>query len=64
MPTDAYLDGWLTHKSGVVHPTLGGTPDNPFNPDTQPYSNQQWMSGYCDRYAAVKHDGDLSHDFN
>lgn len=62
MPTNAYLDGWFTHKSEMEHPRLGGMPDNPFNPQTQPRSNQQWTSGWCDRYAAVKRGGFLEHD--
>ena len=62
MPSSAYLDGWFTHKSGLTHPKLEGMPDNPYDPDWQPYFNQQWMSGWCDRFSAVKHGGDLVHD--
>jgi hypothetical protein len=55
--SDAYLDGWHAHRK--FGPP---TPDNPYNEDTQPRSHTQWLSGWCDRFNAVKRGYDLEHD--
>lgn len=52
----AYLDGWFAHKGSV------SGDDNPYNERTQPVSHGQWMSGWCKRFGACQHDGDLSLD--
>ncbi len=47
--TPAYCDGWLAHKNDV------GIEENPYDELRQPFSNLQWMRGWCDRFSAIKH---------
>jgi hypothetical protein len=55
MKSAPYLDGWLAHKGGLNQHC-------PYREDVQPYSYGQWVSGWCDRFSAVKHETDLSLD--
>lgn len=48
--TPAFRDGWHAHKLGV------DIDDNPYDEQKQAYSNHEWMSGWCARFGAVKHD--------
>jgi hypothetical protein len=48
--TDAYIDGWSAHRSGV------SVDDNPYNEETQSYSHKQWTAGWCERHGQAKHD--------
>jgi hypothetical protein len=50
---ESYLNGWLAHKYGIEQSP------NPYSESQQPYSYRQWLSGWCDRFSAVKHDLDL-----
>lgn len=54
--TDNYLDGWFAHKDGHV------SSSNPYNENTQSVSYYRWMSGWTERFNAVKHELDLSTD--
>lgn len=58
-PTPAYLDGWHSHRLG------GEVDNNPYDEKRQAYSHNQWLSGWCARFSAIKHgqriDG-LDHD--
>lgn len=55
--SEAYRNGWLAHKNH------NGVEDkNPYDSATQRYSTAQWIEGWCARFAAVKHDLDLSLD--
>lgn len=56
--SEAYLNGWLAHKNGVENTA----DDNPYLETLQHYSNNQWLSGWCDRFSAVKHGLDMSLD--
>lgn len=53
-----FQDGWFAHKASVP------VDDNPFSERSQPKSYDLWQSGWCERFNAVKHDGDLSLDDN
>jgi len=55
MKSAPYLDGWLAQKDGY-------NSGNPYDETKQPYSYGQWISGWCDRFTAVKHNLDLSLD--
>lgn len=52
----AYLDGWLAHKNEHSQKT------QPYNEATQAFSATQWVSGWCDRFSAIKHGLELTHD--
>lgn len=53
---ESYLNGWLAHKGDCPQDL------NPYNEIQQPYSYANWLSGWCDRFSAVKHGLDLSLD--
>lgn len=55
MKSSPYMDGWFAHKKDL------GTV-NPYDEKTQSYSHNQWTSGWCDRFSAIKHRLDLSLD--
>lgn len=56
--SEAYRNGWEAHSRGV-----GLDPDpNPYSEDTQPFSHSQWLDGWCSRFSALKHGGDLTLD--
>lgn len=57
MPSVPYLDGWLAQKR-----LASDMPNNPYDPNSQPYSNRQWTSGWCDRVFANKRGLPLEHD--
>ena len=46
--TAEYVNGWHAHKNGCV------SGENPYNERTQNFSYGRWLSGWCDRVAAVK----------
>lgn len=54
--SEAYLNGWFAHKKNTPNFT------NPYLEHQQYYSHMQWLSGWCDRFSAVKHGQDLSLD--
>lgn len=51
-----YLDGWHAHKNGHL------AEDNPYAETRQARSYHQWISGWCDRFQAVKHGYALTWD--
>lgn len=54
--SEAYLNGWHAHGNGIE------TEANPYNENYQQYSHNQWLSGWCSRFDAIKHGKDLSLD--
>ena len=52
----AYLDGWLAHQPER------GQDLQPYNEALQAFSATQWLSGWCDRFSAIKHGLELTHD--
>lgn len=58
MMSEAYLNGWHAHKKYELQSL------NPYNEALQFYSHNQWLSGWCARFSAVKHSQDLEHDEN
>lgn len=56
LTSDAYRNGWRAHFNGIV------SGENPYNEYTQTCSHSRWLSGWCDRFDAIKHDKDLSLD--
>jgi len=58
MKSEAYLNGWHAHKDGIENTAN----DNPYLEATQQYSNNQWLSGWCGRFEAIKHDKSLELD--
>lgn len=54
--SEAYLNGWHAHKAGLV------SGDNPYDEAKQFYSDNQWVSGWCARFDAIKHGYSLSLD--
>jgi hypothetical protein len=54
--SEAYLNGWLAHKNNEEQDF------NPYREGAQQYSYNQWLSGWCDRFRAVKHGYDLTLD--
>lgn len=54
--TEAYLNGWHCHEKGLV------SGNNPYNESFQFYSYNQWLSGWCGRFEAIKRGKDLSLD--
>jgi len=62
MPSAPYLDGWLTHKAGLTHPSGSSMPENPYDRDRQQHSYIQWVNGWVDRNTAVTRKGNLDLD--
>lgn len=60
MPTEqkstAFLDGWAAHYSDKDQD------QNPYDIDLQSKSHNEWVSGWCARFNAIKHGLDLSLD--
>jgi allantoicase len=54
--TSAYRDGWFAHKNDCR------TESNPYSETLQFSSHSEWLSGWCARFAAVKHGKDMSLD--
>ncbi len=54
--SEAYLNGWHAHKNGEVSGL------NPYLEGIQEYSNNQWISGWCARFEAIKHEKSLELD--
>lgn len=55
--TDAWLDGWHAHRLGI-----SVDDGNPFGEKATYRSHLQWISGWCSRFAAVKHGDPLIYD--
>lgn len=51
-----YINGWFAHKNGV------DAEQNPYNEKSQYASNSLWLSGWVDRFAAIKHGRELELD--
>lgn len=56
MKPESYINGWFAHKGERSQE------ENPYKEKVQEYSHNQWISGWCDRFSAVKHGLDLSLD--
>jgi hypothetical protein len=41
---EAYRNGWIAHSKGKK------IDENPYDEDTQNWSNRQWDHGWCERY--------------
>ncbi len=54
--SEAYLNGWHAHRLGN---RIGV---NPYHITTQYLSNARWISGWCARFSACKHDQSLGLD--
>ena len=54
---EAYMNGWFAHKNKTA-----AEGENPYPENTMPFSRAQWLSGWCDRFSAVKHGGSLELD--
>ena len=47
MFTHQYREGWIAHMNGL-------SSSNPYNESTQCISYHEWLSGWCERFGAVK----------
>lgn len=56
MKSEAYMNGWFSHLNDFSETA------NPYQEHIQRFSYVQWISGWCDRFSAVKHGHDLSLD--
>lgn len=54
-----YMDGWNAHKEGHASKL------NPYPETLCAFSHRHWLSGWCDRFDAVKHghSTDLDHRY-
>lgn len=49
--SESYRNGGHAHRLGADNDEA----TNPYNETTQAYSHSQWLSGWCRRYGAIKH---------
>ena len=50
--SEAFINGWKAHENGV---DIDDENSNPYHPESQEYSYDQWRSAWCDRFSCVKH---------